>query len=381
MLPFLLSASCLLLLLVESVAIELAHSSNEPSCVPVAEVIEKGFLVDDTICPVADDDLQDLEEAALDSAEGKLLLALAHYSRNDQAFYHSVEEAALHVSSYPIRNSSTMQEAVHLTAYTHQYLLESTDSARLWYQLCLDMDENHKQCLIEAARLLSNTEEEEATATAWRLSRKALSLYFSDFAAKDSSIFDLPCSVAIEGARSALIACRSGSEGLYTPAKIFLALYLIDIADTVCDEATLYNVFEEESIVSKLKGAMMDLFDEGGPPDQKIHCITTPPATDEEVLDTNLLSYFHHNSHLCEFHQEISFEANTTAANKTTDNGDLDGSRSSAIPQEAKEETDRLSILDHDETSHEDNVDTPHSSKTQIQLLLLLETHRLTGWW
>ena len=382
MAPFLLSTTCLLLLVAGSVASELAHAAS--TCVPVEDVLEKGFFVDDTICPVSNNELRALEEAASDSAEGKLLVALIYYSRNDESFYRWVEDAALHVSSHPIRNSFITQEIVHLTAFSHQYLLESTDSARSWYQLCLDMDETHKQCLIEAARLLGGVEEEEATATAWLLSRKALNLYFADFADKGGSSFDLPCSVAIEGARSALIACRNGPEELYTPAKIFLAMHLIDIADAVCDETTLYNVFEEESIVSQLKDAMVDLFDEGGPPDRKIHCITTYPTTDEEIMDSNLLSFFHHNSHLCEFPQDDNFNVNTTIGNETTGHGDLDGTASSVAvpePQQVEEELDRLLILDNDETLHEDDIDTPHTSKTEIQLLLLLETHRLTGWW
>ena len=380
---FLLSTTCLLLLLAGSVASELAHAGS--TCVPVEEVLDQGFLVDDTICPVSNNDLLSLEEAASDSAEGKLLVAFAYYSRNDESFYRWVEEAALHASTHPSGNSSIMQEAVHLTAFSHQYLLESTDSARSWYQLCLDMDESHKQCHIEAARLLGGVEEENATATAWLLSRKALNIYFSDLAAKGGSSFDLPCSVAIEGARSALIACRNGPEELYTPAKIFLAMHLVDIADAVCDETTLYNVFEEESIVSQLKDAVVDLFDEGGPPDRNVHCITTYPTTHEEIMDSNLLSYFHHNSHLCEFPQDDNFNVNTTIGDETAGNGNSGNTVSSVSvavpePQQVEEELDRLLILDNDQMP-EDDIDTPHTSKTEIQLLLLLETHRLTGWW
>lgn len=263
-------------------------------------------------------------------------------------------------------------------AFTLHYFIDSPDSARHWYQLCLDMDENHKQCLNEAAVLLSTCslgkiKVEEAAATAWLLSRKALGLYFADFAAKDGSSFDLPCSVAIEGARSALLACRNGPEEIYTPAKIYLAMYLIDIADAVCDKATLYYIGEEESIVSQLKDTMVDLFDEGGPPDRNVHCITKPIMTEEEIMDSSLLSYFHQNSHFCESSQEDNyFNANTTIVN-----GDLNGTVSSEGEVGI---LDRLSILDHDEMPQgEDDIVTPHSIRTSIEMLYLLETHRLTG--
>ena len=369
MAPFLLSATCLLLLLAGSVASELAHAPLP--CIPVTEVLDRGLVVDDSVCPVPNSDVRALEEAASD-AEGKLLVALAHYSRNDEgAFYRWLEETVLHVSSNPSGKSSIMQEAVHLMAYYFNYFTDSPDSARHWYQLCLDMDENHKQCLNEAAVLLSTCslgkiKVEEAAATAWLLSRKALGLYFTDFAAKDGSSFDLPCSVAIEGARSALLACRNGPEEIYTPAKIYLAMYLIDIADAVCDKATLYYIGEEESIVSQLKDTMVDLFDEGGPPDRNVHCITKPIMTEEEIMDSSLLSYFHQKSH--------AQEDNTTIVNEMTGSGDLNGTVSSEGEVGI---LDRLSTLDHDEMPQgEDDIDTPHSIKLSIQMLYLLETHR-----
>ena len=374
MAPFLLSATCLLLLLAGSVASELAHAPLP--CIPVTEVLDRGLVVDDSVCPVSNNQLRALEETASDNAKGKLLVALAHYSRNDEgAFYRWLEETVQHVSSHPSGNSSIMQEAVHLMAYYFNYFTDSPDSARHWYQLCLDIDENHKQCLNEAAVLLNvcslgKIKVEEAAATAWLLSRKALGLYFADFAAKDGSSFGLPCSVAIEGARSALLACRNGPEEIYTPAKIYLAMYLIDIADAVCDKATLHNIVEVESVVSLLKDMMVDLFVEGDLPDRNVHCITKPITTEEEIMDSILLSNFHHNSHLCEFSQED----NTTIVNEMTGSGDLNGTVSSEGEVGI---LDRLSTLDHDEMPQgEDDIDTPHSIKLSIQMLYLLETHR-----
>ena len=369
-----LSKTCLLLLLLllllaGFVASELALSSSAP-CVSIVEVLDHGFLLDDTICPgVSDESLNILEEAAADSAEGKLLLAMAHYSRmEDQAFFQRVEEA---LSSQSLAPAHTML-AVHLMAFSHQYLIDSGDSAREWYQLCLDLDENHKQCLIEASRLLTYEGGEDSTA--WFLARKALSLYLL----ADVSPFELPCSVVIQGARSALNECWNGLEGVCTVPKIFLALNLIDIAETVCDkDSTLQHIFEAETIVSVLKNSMANLYGDESPPDLRGNCISAPPTTDDEIVETNLLAFFHHSSHRCDSPEEVSFGEDITIGNETTGDVDLDAA---AVGSPVVQEPSRLRILDH-ESPHEDDIDTPHSSKTEIQLLFLLETHRLTGWW
>jgi len=332
--------------------------------VSIAQIVAKGFLVDDVanICSVSASELTDLEESASATAEGMLQLALAHLSRDEHEYFYGWLEMAL--SSHSRSNSPMLLQAVHLMAFSHQFLLGSPNSALEWYQLCLDMNESHKQCLIEAGRLVGNNNDE---ATSWLLTRKGLALYAEE--AKFGSP-TLPCSVAIQGARSALNACWSKTEELCSHPKLFLASYLIDIAEAVCDQGTL--LFEDTSIISQLKGSFLQYFEGAVPPDPKTHCISIPPRTEDQIMDGNLLLYFYPENAFCEAAQEGSPVVGVGVDESASD--DSDGTESPAGLVSEQVEPDRI-------FDHENDIDTPHSSKTQIQLLLLLETHRLTGWW
>ena len=161
------------LLLATSSLIAVTGSAN--GCVPITEIAiaGRGLLLDDVICRVNDAELEE-QATAPNDPQGMMLVALAHYSRADfETFFGWLE---LNLSTHHAQaDSPAVLETVHLIAFSHHYILsESKTTAASWYQLCLDMDSSHKECLIEAGQLMGENGEE---AISWQLTRKGLASY------------------------------------------------------------------------------------------------------------------------------------------------------------------------------------------------------------